>query len=275
MTTTNAKLTILGSGTSTGIPMVGCNCEVCLSKEEKNKRLRTSFYLETKNGNKVVIDTTPDLRTQALRANINHVDYCIITHDHADHLHGIDDLRPFCFGPPPKSIPVYTHRDCMIQMEGRFPYIFQKDFFNEKRPVLGGGVPRLELQEIKVFEKEITIENDSYTFFLLPHGHGQTLGLYHDKLAILIDCNAIPDSVIKYLKAKKLEHLFIDCVKIGEHKTHLTLDKSLEYIKAIGPKSSYLIHMGHGLEHFQLEKLCKESGISNCQPAFDTMHIYF
>ncbi len=275
MTITSSKLTILGSGTSTGVPMLGCRCDVCLSTNPKNKRLRTSFYLETKTGKKVVIDTTPDFRTQALRANIEHVDYCIITHDHADHLHGVDDLRPYCFGPPARSIPIYTHHDCVEQMEKRFPYIFEKNFFNDKKPILGGGIPKLELHEISTFGKEIEIEGDKFTFFLLPHGHGKTLGVFHDKIAILIDCNHVPQNTVTFLKEKKLEHLIIDCVKIGEHKTHLTLDKSLEYIKEIGPKNSYLIHMGHGLDHDQLANLCKESGISHCQPSFDTMHIHF
>jgi phosphoribosyl 1,2-cyclic phosphate phosphodiesterase len=93
----NAKLTILGSGTSTGIPILGCNCKVCHSQDVKNQRLRTSALITTSEGKNILIDTTPDMRTQLLRAKVNHIDAVILTHDHADHVHGIDDLRAFCF----------------------------------------------------------------------------------------------------------------------------------------------------------------------------------
>ena len=125
------KILILGSGTSTGIPIPGCLCEVCLSTNLKNKRLRTSIILKFKNDDKkghsektLLIDTTPDLRQGLLNHKINNVDAAIITHTHADHLHGIDDLRPLCFGPPSKTIPIYTLPEDKQDLVQRFPYIF-------------------------------------------------------------------------------------------------------------------------------------------------------
>ena len=103
------ELTILGSGTSTGVPMLDCDCQVCTSPKSENKRLRTAVLLKTGKGKTIIIDTPPDLRTQLLKEKINHVDGAIITHDHADHLHGLDDLRAYTFGPPRRSLPIFTH----------------------------------------------------------------------------------------------------------------------------------------------------------------------
>ena len=102
-------ITVLGTGTSTGIPQVGCSCVVCTSLDHRDQRMRSSIFIETKSGKNILVDTTPDLRTQLLNNKISMLDFAIITHDHADHLHGIDDLMPFCFGPPMREIPVYTN----------------------------------------------------------------------------------------------------------------------------------------------------------------------
>lgn len=269
------KINILGSGTSTGVPLLGCTCSVCTSDNPKNKRLRTSFYLQTKNGNHILIDTTPDLRTQLLRANIKTVDHTIITHDHADHVHGIDDLRPFCFGPPARSLPVYTHPECEQAMITRFPYIFEKGYFNEKKPVLGGGVPKLNMNTLKADGSEEEIGGDKFKFYLLPHGHHKSLGIVHGKLGIFIDCSTIPSSVVAELKGN-IDLLIIDCVKTGQHKTHLTTEKAFKLIKEISPKRAGLIHMGHRLDHNQLGELCRDEFKDHPTDVFvtyDTMHL--
>jgi phosphoribosyl 1,2-cyclic phosphate phosphodiesterase len=270
------KINILGSGTSTGVPLLGCSCSVCTSDNPKNKRLRTSFYLQTKKGNHILIDTTPDMRTQLLRANIKTVDHTIITHDHADHVHGIDDLRAFCFGPPPRSIPVYTHSECNEALVTRFPYIFEKDYFNESKPVLGGGVPKLHMNLLKADGSEEEIAGDKFKFYLLPHGHHKSLGIVHGKLAIFIDCNTIPTPIVEELAKERIDLLIIDCVKEGVHKTHLTTRTAFELIKRISPKRAGLIHMGHGLDHNYLEELCRTEFRDHSTDVFvtyDTMHL--
>lgn len=266
-------VTILGSGTSTGIPMLGCNCAVCTSPNPFNTRLRTSFLLTTKSNKKILIDTTPDFRTQALRAKISHIDFCILTHEHADHVHGIDDLRPFCFSSEDKSINIYTHEECAKNLTTRFDYIFDDQYFNQAKPILGGGIPRLQLNTISNFLTPVTIQDEVFHFFLLPHGHGKTMGFTYEKLAIVIDCHEVPEEVLAFLKAQNLEVLIIDCVKEGHHSTHLSLDKSFSYSKTIGAKHTYFIHMSHHLEHEYLQKKCEEISEVSCSPAYDTMHI--
>ncbi|MFW5887932.1 MAG: MBL fold metallo-hydrolase, partial [Bacteriovoracia bacterium] len=134
------QLTILGSGTSTGIPMLGCDCPICSTTDQKpkNKRFRTSVLITTSKGHKIIIDTPPDLRSQLLKNKVDTIDAAIITHEHADHVHGIDDLRPFCFGNPRKEIPVFTNPTTAIDLTARFPYIFQRQqFFSKNKPILG------------------------------------------------------------------------------------------------------------------------------------------
>lgn len=246
-----SELTILGSGTSTGIPMVGCNCEVCTSPNKKNTRLRSSIYLNL-DGTKILIDTTPDLRTQLLTYAIDHVDGAIITHDHADHLHGIDDLRPLSF--KTGSIPVFTDDKTAKSIENRFDYIF-----DHSKPALGGGKPRLELKHLIIPQLQLSCHDicgKIFTFFKLPHGHGHTLGFQVETMAYIIDCHEVPLQIVNYLAKEKLELLIIDCCQIKEHKTHLNQRKSFDYIEKIAPQSAGLIHMNHSLEH---EKLAKDA----------------
>lgn len=270
----NHSITILGSGTSTGVPIPGCTCKVCQSPLKENKRLRTSFFIESSNGSKVIIDTGPDLRTQLLREGITDIDAAIITHEHADHLHGIDDLRPFCFLHN-KEIPVYTSAHTIESMTNRFPYIFDESYFTSDRPHIGGGVPKLKLHELKPGTGEVKIANDEFYFELLPHGYGQTLLVGFEKMAIAIDCHEIPENVLKRLEEKNLDLLIIDCVREKPHKTHLSLEKSFSYIKQIGAKRSVLVHMGHELDHEYLSKKCYESFKESVFPGHDSMRLSF
>ncbi len=255
------SVTILGSGTSTGIPMLGCKCRVCTSENPKNKRYRTSFLLNTQEDKNILIDTTPDLRSQLLTNKIDRIDSCIITHTHADHVHGIDDLRPLCFGPPKKSIPIYTNEQSINDLTTRFGYIFDKTYYNKNRPVLGGGIPKLHLEKVETNFSVHNIEEVNFRFLELPHGYINTLMLQFDKVAIAVDCNEIPEDVVEKLRNINLELLIIDCVKEGQHSTHLTLDKTIDYIKRINPKKAILVHMGHQLEHNELnDKLIEQLG---------------
>ena len=145
------KIIILGSGTSTGVPTSANHWGVCDPLNKKNYRLRTSILLETKHGQNILVDTTPDLRQQCLSNAINKIDSVIITHNHADHLHGLDDVRPFCYGPPTKHIPLYTSSDGAQEIRQRFPYIF-----NPKQVSLGGGIPLIDLRSISLLDHSIT-----------------------------------------------------------------------------------------------------------------------
>ncbi len=268
------SITILGTGTSTGVPTVGCHCAVCTSSNPKNKRYRSSIYLNTANSKKIIVDTTPDLRSQLLQNKIDEVDAAIITHDHADHLHGIDDLRPFTFKQN-KTIPIYTSDYYAQSLSERFAYIFQAHkIYPADRPALGGGIPKLELRTITMGQKNI-IEGEDFHFYYVPHGYGQTICFRHGKMAYIIDCHEIPEVLVRDLKEAKLEILIIDCLKPAEHKTHLNLEKSLQYIRAINPDFAGLIHMAHDFDHDDLTQQMHSLFGKKVAPLFDTQKLEY
>ncbi|MBP9680504.1 MAG: MBL fold metallo-hydrolase [Bacteriovorax sp.] len=266
-------LTALGTGTSTGIPMIGCSCQVCRSIDHRDKRLRTSIYIETAKGNRILVDTTPDLRTQFLSNKISDIDFAIITHEHADHLHGIDDLRPLTFGPPSKEIPLYCNKATREAILKRFEYIFLKRDL-KKHPLLGGGIPRLSLHQVEL-EQECILHGEKFFFFNYPHGHGETMGFIHDKMAYIVDCMEIPAHLLKLLEQQNLELLILDCLQRANHSTHLTVEKAFHYVKAIRPKRCGLIHIGHDLSHIQLQKLAFLEFGEKVFPLYDQLKLFY
>jgi phosphoribosyl 1,2-cyclic phosphate phosphodiesterase len=259
------KITILGSGTSTGVPILGCKCAVCKSTDQRNKRLRTSAFIETASGKKILIDASPDLRTQLLRHNFDDVDAAIITHDHADHVHGIDDLRPFCFTKE-SPIPVYADEYTCRSLSTKFAYIFERHKVFAEKPILGGGIPKLDLNTV---ESEAVIQGEKFLFQSLPHGHARTLGIIHQKMGYIVDCQEVPESAQQVFRDAKLEILIIDCLREKPHQTHLHLDLTLEYIKNIGPKTAVLTHMAHEWDYVDLLTQLERRGIKNVFPAID------
>lgn len=271
-----SQVTILGSGTSMGVPMVGCHCSVCRSSDPKNKRLRTSLYLQTaKRGLRILVDTTPDLRAQLLTHRIERVDAVIITHGHADHIHGIDDLRPLCFvgpsssspphPPPPRKIPLFTSKRTAESLMNRFSYIFP-----------GSDLSLLDLHILEEGPHSQEILGESFHFFLLPHGPvGTAMGFLHGKFAYLIDCHEIPEPTLKRLREAKLDLLIIDCVRHAPppHPTHLTVEKTFSYIERIAPQRAGLIHMGHQLEHHALAEETRKAFDFPVFPVYDGLQL--
>lgn len=260
------KITILGSGTSTGVPILGCNCKVCKSTELRNKRFRTSALLQLSNKKNILIDASPDLRTQLLNNKINNLDAVIITHDHADHTHGIDDIRPFSFKSG-KAIPVYTDASAGKDLKRKFSYIFDRDKYFENKAVLGGGIPMVDHVVTQAGPEEIL--GEKFEFLSLPHGHEDTLGIIHQKLGYIIDCREIPTQALQKLSDAKLEILVIDCLRPTPHSTHLHLDLTLEYIARINPKIAVLTHMGHEWDYLDLINQLEKRGVKNTFPAID------
>ncbi len=258
-----SNILVLGSGTSTGVPLVGCSCSVCKSQNPKNKRLRSSLLLTTLNQKKILIDSTPDLRTQLLNNQISNIDALILTHEHADHLHGIDDIRPLSFKHKKTHIPIYMSQHTFTDVSARFPYIFKSDqLFTKNRPILGGGIPNIDSHPINIVEEGETVPtsifNEEFIFFKVPHGYTYTMGTIYNKFCYIADCNFIDERIISFLKNLKLNLLIIDCVQKHPHNTHLIVDKTFNYIKEIAPKSAGLIHMSHHLDHNWLEKETKK-----------------
>ncbi len=260
------KITILGSGTSTGVPILGCKCGICQSKDPRNNRLRSSALLELTSKKNILIDASPDLRAQLLRARTDSLNGVIITHDHADHTHGIDDLRAFSFERT-SEIPVYTDPHCMNSLTMKFPYIFQREKIFAQRPILGGGIPHLELHPILPGLNVVC--DEEFHFFSLPHGYGSTLSFIHRRLGYIIDCVEISQEALDFFSNAKLEILVIDCLRYDPHQTHLHFDKTLRYIEMISPRLAILTHMGHEIDYLDIINQLKRRGIKNVIPAID------
>ena len=272
------NITILGSGTSTGTPIIGCHCMTCLSDHPYDQRLRASIFLKTKHNHHILVDATPDLRFQLLRQKIFHIDFVIISHEHADHIHGIDDLRQICFKKTDHELEIYCAQFHQTHLVERFPYIFQRDkFFSKNRPILGGGIPILKLKTLDLKDEinQIEIANEPFTFFLLPHNYTKTVCFYHDGLAYLPDCHEITDQVLDFLTLQKPRLLIINCLQKEDHQTHLTVEKSFAYIHKIRPESAGLIHMNHNLSHAELTRLAKENFDFPVFPVYDTQNLTY
>jgi phosphoribosyl 1,2-cyclic phosphate phosphodiesterase len=267
------KITILGCGTSTGVPILGCKCRVCQSTDARNRRLRSSVILETSSGKNILIDTSPDLRTQLLRSHIDRINAAIITHDHADHTHGMDDLRPFGFIQG-ETLPIFTDGVTAHSLREKFPYIFKRETVFANTPILGGGIPKLELREIKPRE-EVAILDEPFEFFPLPHGHTDTLAVRHRAMAYVVDCRDIPPDVVQKLRDSRLELLIIDCLRPQPHQTHLHLDLTLKFIHAIAPRTAVLTHMGHEWDYLDLTSRLRDRGVKNVFPAQDAQSFLY
>lgn len=264
----SSKFTLMGCGTSTGVPVLTCNCQVCTSTNPKNQRLRTSAFITTKNRERILIDAGTDLRAQALRHQLTDISALILTHEHADHVHGIDDLRPFFFRDNQRNLPTYCHQSCAQDLQKKFPYIFPR-FDNGYR----GIRPRLDLRLIEKSPEDVLIAQEPFTIFHLPHGKKmQTLGLVHHSLAYFTDCSDLPTHVVNFLKKRKLKYLLIDCLRPEPHPSHLHLKRALELIAEIAPQQAYFIHMSH---EFEYQKTFEEFSPQGIAPAYDGLTLVY
>lgn len=235
------KVTILGTGTSTGIPVIGCNCRVCTSNDPRDKRLRCSCFIEV-DGLSLLVDAGPDLRTQALRADIKQVDAVLVTHHHFDHVVGLDDLRPYFFGNP-APIPCYAEQETADTLRNMFRYIFQDGSYP--------GVSKLEMHEV----------SDS---FAVPSRYGlktsvkvQPIPTFHGKMPIygfrvgnfayLTDTNRIPPASFDLLRG--LDVLVLDALRHEPHRSHFTVAEALAVVEKLAPRQTYFTHMTHSMLH--------------------------
>ena len=232
------KITILGCGTSTGVPVIGCCCGVCSSEEPRNKRTRASILVET-GGRSILVDTSTDLREQALRSRVMRVDAILYTHHHADHLHGIDDLRAFNRLQKEETIPCYGDRPTMERIESYFEYIFHKTGSknNGWKPNLSSHVvdAPFEISGVKIIPVEIF------------HGEATILGFRIGALAYLTDCSSIPDSSMELLRGTEL--LIVGALRDVPHPSHFSIQQALEASAEIGSERTLLTHLGHGIEY--------------------------
>ncbi|HMB14838.1 MAG TPA: GPMC system MBL fold metallohydrolase [Pelovirga sp.] len=239
MPTTALNIVLLGTGTSTGIPVVGCRCSVCRSTEQRNQRTRCSALL-TYGGHNLLIDTATDLRQQALREDIEHIDAVLYTHCHADHVHGIDDLRGFNQqGRSP--IPLYATPETLTSLHRNFSYIF-----DQYQP--SGYVPRLTLHPI---EGAIQLFGLEVIPVPLHHGAQPATGYRCGPFAYLTDCNKIPDSSLELLEGLQL--LVLDGLRFKPHPTHFNIPEAVAIAQSIGAKQTLLTHLSHDVDHFRVD----------------------
>lgn len=235
-----SSLTILGCGTSTGVPIVGCRCKVCMSRNPKNRRLRASVWLQSR-GRSILIDTATDLREQALRHKIFRVDAVLYTHPHADHVGGIDELRTYNFLQK-TDLPIYGNAWTLAELTTRFPYIFAPPMVIE-----GGGIPQLVPHLIRGESEVLDITGVPVVPIPVSHGSQECLGFRVDSVAYVTDCSYIPPSSLDRLKG--LSVLVLDCLRLEKHGTHFNLDQALEIVRQLRPKKAILTHLGHDFDY--------------------------
>lgn len=235
MIETDLKLTILGSGTSTGVPVLGCRCAVCQSSDPRNNRTRCSALLEW-GGYKVLIDTATDFRQQALREQIEQVDAVLFTHAHADHVHGIDDLRTFTLRSG-EAIPIYAATGVLSRLEGLFSYIFSDTDAPGYRPRLQGNAIGGPFQ---LFGQKVTP-------IPLLHGPGESMGYRVGDLAYIVDCSSIPEASCELLQG--LEVMVVDALRFREHESHFNIAQAIEMAEKLQVKRTLLTHLTHDIDY--------------------------
>ena len=235
------KITVLGSGTSTGVPMVGCRCPVCSSEDPRDKRTRASIVVEAE-GKYILVDTSTDLRRQVIREGIPHIDAVLFTHSHADHVHGIDDLRGFHFIHK-RMIPCYGERETMDVISKSFSYIF-------KGLVSAGYAP---LMELHLVTGPFTLFGIEIVPVPLLHGTMPSTGYRFGDVAYLTDLSQIPEDSKRLLEG--LEILFIDALRYTPHPNHLNIAGALGVVGELKPKRAIFTHLTHEVPYADGAKL--------------------
>lgn len=252
---TTIRLTVLGCGSSSGTPAIGCGCPVCTSSNPKNRRSRCSAWLDV-GGQGWQIDTGPDFRSQALRENIPRIDGVLYTHPHADHLNGIDDLRAFCYKQQ-GSIPIYADDFTLANIRERFGYAFYPPTSHWNRPVL----------EARALSDGMNINGVPLQHLPMPHGAWHTTAYRIGNIAWLTDINHISSEQIGALQG--LDHLFIDCLGERPYPSHLSFEQACAYAEQIAAKQSWLIHTTHALGYEAMQARCP----ANIAPAYDGLQV--
>ncbi len=235
------KITVLGSGTSVGVPTIGCHCPVCTSADPRDTRLRPSVLLSYGGAN-VVIDTTPDFRYQMLRSRIEHLEAVVFTHAHADHIMGLDDVRPFNYRQR-DGIPVYGTQDTLEAVRRVFEYIFADRTHESNVPRL--RTHALDGEPFELFGMRIVPVE-------LKHGRTPVNGYRFGGAAYLTDHSEIPPESMEKLRG--LDVLFLDALRRRPHPTHTTLERALEHVEELKPRRAFLTHICHDLPHKETER---------------------
>lgn len=232
-----ARVLVLGSGTSHGVPMIGCECATCRSTDPRDRRFRASVLIQASDGPSVLIDTTTDLRSQALAHDVKRVDAIVYTHSHADHVMGLDEVRRFNVLQK-SAIPCYGDGRTLGDLRRIYSYMFEPD------APKGGGIPQVVLVEIA---GEFCIGAATFVPIPLMHGSRRIFGYRIGSFAYLTDCSAIPDESWPLLAG--VQTLILDALRERPHPTHLSLNEAIAVAERLGPSRAYFTHMCHDLAH--------------------------
>jgi len=250
------RLTLLGTGTSFGIPQVGCHCPVCTSDDPRDRRMRTGALISGEDGT-LLIDTPPELRLQLLRAGVTSVDAVLFTHEHADHTNGIDDLRIFTVKGR-RALPVYGPAETMARLRVGFQYIFD----DRQQPYTGTSKPELMPHSLSPY-----VEQRIAGLPVLPlefeHGHSRVFGYRVGPVAYVTDVKAVPPEARAALRG--LEVLVLSALWWRPHPTHLSIEEAVAVAKELAPRRTYLTHLTHETAHADLERELPEE----VRPAYD------
>ncbi len=232
-----ARVIVLGSGTSHGVPMIGCSCAVCRSTDPRDRRSRPSIYVDVQDGPSILVDTSTDLRQQALAHGVNRVDAILFTHSHADHIMGLDDVRRFNVMQS-GAIPAYADARTGTDLRRAFSYVFDPP--DEK----GGGVPQLSLTTI---DGPFDVGGVRIQPVPIFHGSRPILGFRCGSFAYLTDCNRLADEAWPLLEG--VDVLILDALRHRPHPTHFTVAEALQVVERVGPRLTYFTHVCHDLPH--------------------------
>jgi phosphoribosyl 1,2-cyclic phosphate phosphodiesterase len=253
-----ATLTVLGSGTSMGVPTIGCSCEVCHSSDPRDRRTRPSVMIEYA-GKVVLIDTTPDFHAQAIREQIRRVDAVLYTHTHADHILGLDDLRPLSFQHKPNKLPLYAKPEVGEFLRNMFRYIFDADY-------KFGGLAQVELKPI---HGPFELFGARWEPVTVIHGDAEIYGFRLGSMAYLTDFSEVPEASYAHLQG--LDVLFLDALRHTPHPTHSTVENSLKVAERCQAKRVFFTHICHDLPHEATNKTLPE----HVRLSFDGLKLEF
>jgi phosphoribosyl 1,2-cyclic phosphate phosphodiesterase len=233
----DASVLVLGTGTSHGVPMIGCDCATCTSTDPRDRRSRASILIQSADGLSVLIDTTPDLRSQALAHNVRRVDAIVYTHSHADHVMGLDEVRRYNVLQK-TAIPCYGDERTLHDLRRIYSYIFESDVPRR------GGVPQVVLAHVV---GEFCVGQATFVPVPLMHGSRMILGYRIGSFAYLTDCSAIPDESWPLLRGVRT--VVLDALRDRPHPTHLSVNQALAIVDRLAPERAYFTHMCHDLPH--------------------------
>ncbi|MEO7039723.1 MAG: MBL fold metallo-hydrolase [Gemmatimonadaceae bacterium] len=255
------KLTFLGTGTSFGVPQIGCGCEVCASNDPHDKRTRSGALIETDAGKRILIDTPPELRLQLIANHVDRVDAILFTHEHADHIHGIDDVRALSVRSK-SALRMYGPAETVRTLQQRFAYIFDE----RMRPIPGTTKPEGELTTLDA-GVAVEIAGERVMPIAVPHGHTTVFGYRIGALGYITDAKLLPPAAIDALRGVKV--LVLNALFWKEHPTHMSVPEAIETARVVGAERTYLTHLTHDNFHAKLEAALPPGLV----PAYDGLSV--